>query len=73
MPRDDAPSTKPLLDKLGVKAGIRVAVIDVDDDEFMRQLAERAEVLIRPRNGIDIVFLGVERSDDMRRLAGIET
>lgn len=71
-PRDDTPSTKPLLDKLGVKPGLRVAVIGVDDDEFLRELAGRAEVLARPRKGLDMVFLSVERPADMKRLARLK-
>ena len=51
---------------------MRVAVIDVDDGEFMRQLAERADVLGRPRKGIEMIFLGVEGPDDMSRLAELK-
>ena len=70
--RDDTLSTKPLLDKLGVKTGMRVAVIRVDDDEFLRELADRAEVLARLRKGIEMVFLGVEGPADMKRLAKLK-
>ena len=60
MPRGDSPGTKPLLDKLGVKPSMRVAVIDVDDGEFMRQLAARAKIEKPLKGGVDIVLLGVE-------------
>jgi hypothetical protein len=72
MLRDDTPSTKPRLDKLGVKPGMRVAVIDVDDGEFLRELTGRAEVLDKPRKGIEMVFLGVEEPADMKRLAKLK-
>jgi len=72
MPSRDTPSTKPLLDKLGVKPSMRVAVIGVDDDEFLRDLAGRAEVLNKPRKGIDMVFLGVDGPGDMKRLAKLK-
>ena len=72
MSRDDIPSTKPLLDKLGVKPGMRVAVIDVDDAEFLRELAGRAQVLARPKKGIEMVFLRVEGPADMKRLAKLK-
>lgn len=72
MPGDVTPSTKPLLDKLGVKPGMRVAVIDVDDAEFHRELAERAEILAKPKEGIEMVFLGVKGAADMKRLAKLK-
>jgi len=72
MPRDDTPSTKPLLDKLGVKPGMRVAVIDVDDAGFLRELADRVQVLDRPQKGIEMIFLGVEGAADMKRLAKLK-
>ena len=73
MPRGDTPSTKPLLDKLGVKPGMRIAVIAVDDAGFMRELQGREEVVSLgwgpdPQPGLDIVFLGVESPEDMARL-----
>src|SRR5437899_12358431 len=39
--RDDQPSTKPLLDKLGVKPQHRVAVLNLDDRRFVDQLWAR--------------------------------
>ena len=72
MPRDDTPSTKPLLDKLGVKPGMRVGVIDVDDAGFLRELADRVQVLDRPQKGIEMIFLGVEGAADMKRLAKLK-
>jgi len=72
MPRDDTPSTKPLLDKLGVKPGMRVAVIEVRDAEFLRELADRAQVLNKPTKGIEMVFLGVAGAADMKRLAKLK-
>jgi hypothetical protein len=69
---NDTPSTKLLLDKLGVKPGMRVAVIAIDDDEFMRELGARADVLDKPKKGIEMVFLGVEGPRDMKRLAKLK-
>lgn len=69
MPDRDTPSTKPLLDKLGVKPGMRVAVIAVDDAAFMHELAARADVTEGDApEGVDIVFLGVESPDDIAHL-----
>jgi hypothetical protein len=68
--RDDTPSTRPLLDKLGVKPQHRVAVLGLDEGDFLFQLVERAEQVYvnRRRSGLDLIFLGVNRRHDLRRL-----
>ena len=65
-----AETTKPLLDKLGVKPGSRVAVVDLDDDSFVKLLRERTRdvVLGKPRRVCDIVFLGAKDKADLDRL-----
>jgi hypothetical protein len=68
----DAPSEKPLLDKLGVKPGMAVVVRGVDDAEFLEELAARADVREDAR-GADMVFLGVEGSADIAGLAGLKS
>jgi hypothetical protein len=66
--KKDEPSTKPLLDKLGVKPGMRVTVIDIADDGFMTELAGRAAI-VGPNTGkLDMVFMGVEGPDDVGRM-----
>jgi hypothetical protein len=62
---------KPLLDKLGVKPGSRVAVLKVQDDEFLSALRGRTgEVFVgRTRPGCDLIFYGAERRRDLGRLA----
>ncbi len=72
MPRDNAPSTKPLLDKLGVKAGMRVVIEQVDDAAFREKLAERAKIEEQPGDGVDMIFLGVEGPDDMSPLGELK-
>jgi hypothetical protein len=42
-PAKDTGSTRPLLDKLGVKAGSRVVLLGVDDREFRRLLDDRTD------------------------------
>jgi hypothetical protein len=65
-----AETTKPLLDKLGVKPGSRVAVVDIDDASFVKLLRERTGdvVLGKPRRVCDIVFLGARDKGDLDRL-----
>jgi hypothetical protein len=54
--------TRPLLDKLGVRPGMRVALIDIDDASIRPLLAERtSDVTVGwPRPGTDIVLLGAD-------------
>jgi hypothetical protein len=63
-------TTKPLLDKLGVKPGLRVAVVGIDDGSFVKQLRERTSevVLGKPRRVCDIVFLGASTKKDLELL-----
>jgi hypothetical protein len=70
----EAPSTKPLLDKLGVKLDSSVSVLGVDDDDFREQLRARvggfAADRLAPES--DLVFLGAESTDDLARLERVE-
>jgi hypothetical protein len=67
---EDAVSTKPLLDKLGVKPGARVAVVNLDDRSFMKQLRERTSDIVigKPRGRCDLVFIGATEASDLKRL-----
>jgi hypothetical protein len=71
----DTPSTRPLLDKLGVKPGSRVAVVDVHEAGFIDLLRERTSDIFkqRPRALCDIVFLGVETVADLRRIKDVKS
>lgn len=63
----DIYSTRPLLDKLGVKPGSRVAVLGVEEPSFLAQLRERAPDLVvgKPRSICDLVFIGADRIEDL--------
>lgn len=67
----DVYSTRPLLDKLGVKPGSRVAVIGVEDRSFLTMLRDRTKDVTvgAPRSACDLVFAGVNRKEDLRVLA----
>ncbi len=62
--------TTPLLDKLGVKPGARVAIIGVDDIAFRAGLAERTTDITdgEPLPDTGLVFLA---ADDHAPLAGL--
>ena len=55
-------STRPRIDKLGVKPGFRVAVIGVDDPLLLAELRERtSEIVIgMPRKRRDVIFYSAE-------------
>ena len=59
-----------LIDKLGVKPGSKVAVLNVDDDEFLTALKARTtDVHIQARRvGCDMIVLGVKDRAELRRI-----
>jgi hypothetical protein len=71
----DLVSTRPLLDKLGVKPGAKVCVIDLDDAGFISLLRGRTSDIVRrkPRTPCDLVFLGASKPADLNRLSVIKT
>jgi len=70
----DVASTRPLLDKLGVKPGAKVAVVDLDEPAFVKLLRERTTDIVKgkPRTPCDIVFLGATDMRDLERLKDIK-
>jgi hypothetical protein len=65
----DIPSTRPLLDKLGVKPGLKVSVVGLGDPAFFRQLEDRSgDVSSRPRKGSDLIFVYMKDREDLPRL-----
>ena len=70
----DLYSTRPLLDKLGVKPGSKVALFDLDDQDFLSLLEQRTADIVRgrPRTPVDLVFMGATDSADLRRLKDVK-
>jgi len=68
-PRDPG-STRPLLDKLGVKAGMRVVLVGFDDAALRTQLAERGAAVVEaePASGVDMVFYRVTEPAELGRI-----
>ncbi|HXC76314.1 MAG TPA: hypothetical protein VNU19_04620 [Candidatus Acidoferrum sp.] len=64
-------STRPLLDKLGVKPGAKVAIVNLDDEGFFNLLRTRSRDIIKgkPSSPADLVFFGAETPDDLDRFA----
>ena len=63
----DVYSTRPLLDKLGVKPGSRVAVVGLDEPSFLNLLRERTADVVtgRPRSPCDLVFIAVTKLSEL--------
>jgi len=59
--------TTPLLDKLGIRPGMRVALIDIEDETFRALLADRTsdvtEGMALPET--DVVLLGADSTDEL--------
>ena len=69
----DTPSTKPRLDKLGVKPEHVVVVLAVRDEVFRRELEARAaRVTTRRARGADLIFLACERPKDLEKIATVK-
>ncbi len=65
--------TRPLVEKLGVRSGARVAIIDVPDPALRELLAEWTDDVTEgdPRHDTDLVFLGADSIDELARLPGL--
>ena len=68
-------TAKPLLDKLGVKPGAKVAILGLDDPSFMKLLRERTSDIVssKPRTPCDIVIMRADDAHDLERLEQIKT
>ena len=63
---------KSLADKLGIKAGQRISVAGELEKSFTADLAARgADVSTRLRSESDVIFLAIERREELDRLVGI--
>ena len=66
--------TTPLLDKLGVKPGARVAILDVPDADFRALLADRTADITDglPAPETDIIFLAADSTDELLRIGSLQ-
>ena len=65
---------KSVLDKLGVKDGMRVAVIGVDDEDFLDRVRARVPDVTIGKAGkeLDLLFFGTEDAAGLARLATLK-
>jgi len=66
-------SHRALIDKLGVKAGQRIAVLGVEDGEFLKDLADRVPEYSRGTRlaNADLVFFSAEAREDLLQLKSL--
>lgn len=74
MPKAAGYSERSRLDKLGVKPGMRICVLQLDDREFQRELKSRTTAISYKRAGqnTDLVFLRVHKKGELRRLGTLQ-
>src|SRR5436190_23382685 len=70
----EQPSEKPLIDKLGIEPGDRVAVLGVDDESFRTVLAEQTEAVSESaeEGPYDVILLQADRPEDLEALETLE-
>lgn len=69
----DIPSTRPLLDKLGVKPGLKISVLGLEDPSFLKQLEGRSvDVSTRARKGSDLIFFYMGDRSALPRLGDLQ-
>ncbi len=66
-------SHRSLLDKLGVRAGQRIAVLGIEDALFLYDLADRVPEFVRekPPIGADMILLGAENRKALTRVTSL--
>ena len=67
--------TTPLLDKLGIRPGMRVALIDIDDLDIRTLIRDRTSDITEgwPALDTDIVLLGADSTDALGSLGALVT
>jgi len=72
-PRDDKVSTRPLLDKLGVKPYARVALVGDFPDWFRVLVLQRASYIAQeaPAEPVDVIFLSADSPAELRQLKAL--
>lgn len=58
------------LDKLGVKAGMRAAILNLEDPDFAAELALRASV-VNDLSGLDILVYGADSAEALARIGDL--
>jgi len=70
---DKIKNPKSLIDKLGVKPGMRASVLGIRDNNFLRDLKNRTSDISedKPAKDSDLIFFGAERADALEKLRAL--
>lgn len=65
---------KSLIDKLGVRAGMRISVVGVGDGDFRRDLVSRTKDVAEGKAAADsdLIFLGADEPKDLDRMRALQ-
>src|SRR5258708_17217140 len=65
---------KSLIDKLGVKAGMRISVLGIADGDFRRDLASRTQDIVEGKAApdSDLIFLAADGTKDLGRMRALQ-
>jgi hypothetical protein len=61
-------STKSRMDKIGVKGGMRVAVMGVNDPTLSAELAEKGALPVTELSNLDLLFYAADSAEDLARI-----
>ena len=64
-------STKSRMDKIGVKGGMRVAVMGIMDPTLSAELAEQGAVPVTELSNLDILFYAADSAEDLARIEAL--
>jgi hypothetical protein len=72
---DKIKNPKSLLDKLGVKAGMRTSVLGIHDDNFLKDLYSRTGNITigKPAKDSDLIFFAAEHNDALEKLRDLSS
>ncbi|HEY8616272.1 DUF3052 family protein [Phenylobacterium sp.] len=59
------------VEKIGVKAGMRAAILGVDDPDLAAELAAAGAILTHERRDLDLLFYAADSTDQLSRLGEI--
>ena len=65
------PSTKSRMDKIGVKGGMRVAVMGVKDPTLSAELAEQGAIPVTELSNLDILFYAADSAEELARIEAL--
>jgi hypothetical protein len=65
------PSTRSRMDKIGVKGGMRVAVMGVSDPTLSAELAEQGAVPVSELSDLDILVYAADSAEELARIEAL--